>query len=143
MSKGKKLTPQELRKKMESDKSLRKRIFSELCRHVERGYSLDCFRSLSDQSIRTYLKLYPEEFNEEVLAESMRKGKETWEDIGYDQATGKCLGNSRSWFLNMVNRYSWRDKIEIEAEHKGTLQVQVVNYASKKASQDSEDNDVA
>ncbi len=62
----------------------------------------------------------------------MREGRQAWEEIGHKQANGQCLGNSRTWFYNMANRYGWRDKIEVEAEHKGQVQVQVVSYASSK-----------
>ena len=143
MSKGKKLTPQEVRNKMKSDKTLRRSLFADLCRHVERGYSLSCFPSLSDESIRTFIEAYPDEFNAEVLAQSLRTGQQNWEDIGYAQSKGTCLGNSRSWFLNMVNRYKWHDKVEVSAEHKGTVNVNVVNYASKRAPQHTVSNDTA
>lgn len=136
--KGKKMTPRERGEMIAGDKNERRKIFKELCDHLKRGYSLDCFVPLSDFSIRKYLKLYPEEFCEEELQETLREGKVNWETIGMRQADGSCLGNSRSWYYNMANRYGWREKIDIEAEHKGQVSVNVVSYASKKVLQDSE-----
>jgi hypothetical protein len=130
--KGKKLTHKEKIMKLEADKNYRRSIFKDLCAHVARGYSLDCFPSLSIVSIRLYLKTYPEEFIQEELDNSLREGKIYWEDIGSRQANGNCLGNSRTWFYNMANRYGWKERLDIEAEHKGTVNVNVVSYASQR-----------
>lgn len=134
--KGKKLSHKERVEKLEQDTTERKRVFKELCEHVSKGYSLDCFGPLGTDSIRKYLKVYPEEFVQEELDNSLRQGKEYWETIGSKQANGQCLGNSRTWFYNMSNRYGWRDKIDVEAEHKGQLAVNIVSYASSKARTD-------
>jgi hypothetical protein len=138
--KGRKLTYKERVNKLESDSNERKKIFRELCQHLARGYSLDCFALLSDMSIKKYLKAYPNEFNQEELEDSLREGKQMWEGIGHKQARGDCLGNSRSWYYNMANRYGWREKIDIEAEHKGSLAVNIVSYASSKVPKDTLEN---
>lgn len=135
--KGKKLSNRERVERLEVDKTERRKIFKELCDHVARGYSLDCFPPLSVVSIREYLKRYKEEFIQEELDDSMRKGKSFWEDIGHRQASGHCMGNSRTWYYNMSNRYGWREKVDIEAEHKGAVSINVVSYSSKKPSQDT------
>lgn len=140
--KGKKATSKERIEKLGQDKNERRKIFKELCDHIRAGYSLDCFALLSDVSINKYLKLYPEEFCQEELHDAMRQGKQGWEDIGRKQANGSCLGNSRSWYYNMANRYGWREKLEVEAEHKGQVQVNVVSYASKKHLEDSEKSEL-
>lgn len=139
--KGKKLSYKERIDKLEADKTERKRIFRELCAHVEKGYSLDCFVPLSVNSIRRYINVFKDEFIQEELDEAMRQGKVYWETIGDKQANGQCLGNSRSWYYNMANRYGWRDKIDIEAEHKGQLAVNIVSYSSKKPLQCAEDEE--
>ena len=130
--KGKKLSYKERVSKLESDSIERRRVFKELCEHLSRGYSLDCFALLSDVSIKKYLNIYKEEFVQEELEDALRNGKQMWEGIGHKQAQGECLGNSRSWYYNMANRYGWRDKIDIEAEHKGNVSVNIVSYASSK-----------
>lgn len=136
--KGKKMSVKERQAKLERDAVERRKIFKELCDHVRKGYSLDCFGPLSDTSIKTYLKAYKEEFVQEELDNAMREAKTYWEDIGRRQADGQCLGNSRSWFYNMANRFGWREKLDVEAEHKGQVNVNVVSYASKRAREDSE-----
>lgn len=131
--KGKKMTVKERLEKLERDKSERRKIFKELCDHVSNGYSLDCFGALSDKSIASYLLQYPEEFVREELDDALRRGKNFWEGVGIRQANGSCLGNSRTWYYNMANRYGWREKLEVEAEHKGSVNVNVVSYASQQA----------
>ncbi len=132
--KGKKLTTKERIEKLEADKIERKKIFRELCEHIAGGLSLESFGPLSDTSIKKYLSTYPEEFIEEELKDAMRRGRSYWESIGKRQANGECLGNSRTWFYNMANRFGWREKLEVEAEHKGQVNVNIVSYASKKHS---------
>lgn len=139
MARGKKLTGTERRLKIETDIVERRKVFRELCDHLSRGLSMECFKALSFNTIKSYLKLYPSEFIQEDIDEALRAGRDWWENCGYRQANGECMGNSRTWYYNMANRYGWREKIEIEAEHKGSLQVQVVNYASAKALQATED----
>jgi len=129
-------------KKFAEDSGYRREMFVSLLRHIEGGYSLDSFEECSDDSIRKYLKLYKEEWNEEELSQAQRKGKGLWESIGFRQANGECIGNSRSWYYNMANRYGWREKLDIEAEHKGQVQVQVVSYASQKSLDSSKDKGV-
>jgi hypothetical protein len=135
---GKKMSVEERVVKMESDKRERRKIFKELCDHLRRGYSMDCFGPLSDTSIRSYINLYPEEFNKRELEEALREAKQSWEDIGRKQSNGSCMGNSRSWYYNMANRYGWRERLEVEAEHKGSIAVQVVSYATNKGCSDTE-----
>lgn len=130
--KGKKMTTKERIQKLENDKNERKKIFKELCEHVASGFSLDCFPPLNVNSIQRYLNLFKEEFIQEELDMAMRQGKISWEEIGRRQANGQCMGNSRSWYYNMANRYGWREKIDIEAEHKGNVNVSIVNYGSRK-----------
>lgn len=139
--KGRKLSATERRKKGEKDAIERRAIFKELLEHIRGGYSLDCFSVLSDVTIRSWLELYKEEFVREELDNAMRQGKQGWENIGRKQANGDCLGNSRSWYYNMSNRYGWRDKVDIEAEHKGNLQVNVVSYASSKVSRNDDEGE--
>ena len=140
--KGRKATHKERVSKLEEDKNERRRVFDKLLIHLRKGYSLESFAELSPNSVRKYINLFKEEFVQEELEEAMRQGRLAWEEIGHKQATGACLGNSRTWYYNMSNRYGWRDKIDVEAEHKGQVAVSVVSYASQKASQASMRDDV-
>ena len=134
MARGKKVTGSERRALLATDAGERKKIFKELCLHISAGYSLDCFPPLSEIKIVEFMKTYPLEFVAEDLADAMRSGKEGWEEIGRRQADGNCLGNSRSWYYNMCNRYNWHEKAQIDTKHEGQVTVNVVNYASKKPS---------
>lgn len=136
--KGKKVSLTERQGKLEADSIERKKVFKELLTHIESGYSLESFPQLSPNTIRGYLAKYKDEFIQEELDAALRKARGYWEDIGKRQANGQCLGNSRTWFYNMANRFGWREKIEVEAEHKGSINVNVVSYATRKASQDTD-----
>ncbi len=120
---------------LRQDPTARAKVFEDLLGHLRRGYSVDCFAALSKQAIEELLKTCPEEFVEEDLAQAHREGKANWEELGYRQAAGSCLGNSRTWYYNMSNRYGWREKSEVEAKHSGGVQVEIVSYASKQALQ--------
>lgn len=135
--KGKKLSHKERLEKLESDSAERRKVFKELQDHVAQGLSVESFPELSVTSIREYFKRYPEEFDQDELEKSLRKGRVWWESIGTAQANGSCLGNSRTWYYNMVNRYGWHEKAQIETEHKGNLNVNIVSYSSRKASPDT------
>jgi len=132
MSKRKRLSSSERGRMIAESPELRKKIFERLLEHVRNGYSLSCFDELSEVSVRKYLKTYYEEFIEEDLDEAMRTGMQRWESIGKRQAEGSCLGNSRSWFYNMANRFGWREKVDIKAEHDGNMNVNVISYATSK-----------
>jgi hypothetical protein len=135
--KGKKLSAKERLARLEESKMERARVFKELLAHLGQGYSIECFTLMSPETIRSYLKRFPEEFCDHELQDAIRKGRGYWEGLGRRQSDGTCIGNSRTWYYNMANRYGWRDKLDIEAEHKGTVSVNVVSYASKKASSDT------
>lgn len=137
--KGKKISVKERQAKVEQDKNERRRIFKELCTHIANGYSLDCFGPLGFDSIKKYLKVYPEEFVQEELDNAVREGKNYWETLGRRQSDGTCMGNSRSWYYNMVNRFNWHEKAQIETEHKGQVNVSIVSYATKKDSTDTQE----
>lgn len=128
--KGRKLTAREQEEKLENCAAERRKVFNELCRHVAAGYSMDCFEIMGIESIKRYMSVYSNEFCGRALEAAARKGKSNWEQIGARQATGECIGNSRSWYYNMSNRYGWRDKVDLQAEHKGEIAVNVVSYAS-------------
>ena len=109
-------------------------MFERLLIHVRNGYGMGCFPEASGKLIEDMIREYPGEWCREELEHALREGNVFWEDIGRRQAMGECLGNSRSWYYNMANKYGWREKVEVEAEHKGSVQVNIVSYASSKPS---------
>lgn len=137
--KGKKLSREEKEAKLEADANERRVLFRKLCAHLEEGLSIESFYLVSDKTIYRMLENYPKEFDKEELLIAKKQGRDYWERIGQRQARGDCLGNSRTWFYNMANRYGWRDKIDVEAEHKGSVSINVVSYATKKATQGTDD----
>ena len=132
MTKSKQLSAREKRERLEKDVEYRKELFRKLQDHVAQGFSVSSFEHLSEDSIKKYCEIFPDEFRRDDLEESMRKSKTFWEGIGLAQAQGKCLGNSRSWIYNMANRFGWRERQEIEAKHDAQVQVSIVDYASTK-----------
>lgn len=115
----------------ENNKEDRIVICEELCKHLIEGYSMECFGMISKFRLDKLIGAHPEEFPRESLDKARQLGQQGWESIGKRQADGRCLGNSRSWFYNMANRYGWRDKVDLQADTKGSLSVQVVNYSSR------------
>lgn len=132
--KGKKLTYKERIAKLEVDKSARRKLFIDLCAHVSRGMSMESFSQVTTNTLKSYFKRYPDEFDGEEYEMSLQLGRDFWEGLGRRQASGDCLGNSRTWYYNMSNRYGWSDRQQVETEHKGSVNVNVMNYSSKKAS---------
>lgn len=129
--KGKKLSYKEkvavLREKAEE----RRKIFKALCKHVGQGYSKECFTELSRHHIEEFFEKYPLEFCVEEFNIARQEGQAYWESLGRRQSDGTCLGNSRTWFYNMAMRYGWTDRVEVKAEHKGAVAVNIVNYGSQ------------
>jgi hypothetical protein len=140
MKKESKLSAKELAIQLQIDPNLRTDLFKKLLKHVKDGFSLDCFSLIGYDAIQKYLKEYPLEFVQEELDTAIREAKGFWEGIGRDQSIGKCMGNSRAWYYNMVNRYGWRERVDVKADVTGSVSVEVINYASKKGAGDSEGN---
>jgi len=136
--KGKKLNARDRKTLIESCADERRKIFKELLQHVREGKSLSCFSALSEDSIRKYLKEYHNEFVQEDLEVALREAQDLWETIGKDQSIGKCMGNSRSWYYNMSNRYGWSERSKQEVDTKGQVNVSIVSYASTKQAHHSD-----
>jgi hypothetical protein len=137
MVKGKKMTHKERVEKLEKDKIYRQEICRKLCAHLANGYSFESFTEISIVSLKKSMVSYPEDYDEGNLQQAIQQGRDMWETIGKRQASGDCLGNSRSWWLNMAHRYKWSDRVAIEAEHKGNVNVNIVSYATSKGSKDT------
>lgn len=132
------LSFKERQKQLREDPIERRKMFERLLKHVEAGFSIDSFAEITKNSLQEWFKTFPDEINEEELTFSLKKGMHMWENIGKKQSTGECLGNSQAWRFNMGARYGWSDKIDLKAEHSGSIAVSVVSYASQQA-EDRED----
>lgn len=126
-----KRSARERREKAIHDSKERRKIFEELLEHIESGFSLDSFGMMSAETIREWCVRYPNEFIQEEIDDALRCGKDSWEKIGYKQAVGACLGNSRTWYYNMSNRYGWTERSKVDADVKQAVAVQVVSYARR------------
>ncbi len=117
----------------EGDKDARIELCRQLCSHLADGYSIECFSEVSTKRLARLMDTYEGEFPAETIDKARNVGRYGWELIGKRQADGRCLGNSRTWFYNMSNRYGWRDKVDTISESKGSLSVNVVNYSSTRS----------
>ena len=140
MTKGKKVTASEYKERLEADATERRQLFKELCAHLAEGLSIECFPSVSDHTLSKMFKDYPQDFDKEELSIALKKGRDWWENIGKHQANGTCMGNSRTWYYNMSNRYGWSDRQQIDSNVKGEVSVNVISYASKKPPQHTQDS---
>lgn len=129
MAQGKRTTASERKERIKIDSAFRRQLFAGLCQHLRDGYSIDCYGPISFGDIQLYTKTYPNEFVVEELDDAIRDAKQGWEDIGRRQSDGKCMGNSRAWQYNMINRYNWTDRVDVKAQHSGAVEVSIVNYA--------------
>jgi hypothetical protein len=120
-----------------TDQGARRDLCRRLCDHLSKGYSMECFAEISTNSLKSLLKDYREDFDMEKIDMAVQAGRQAWEQIGARQASGSCLGNSRSWWLNMAVRYGWTERQAVDVAHSGQVAVSVVNYASNKPSQSS------
>ena len=122
----------EIRRGLESSSEYRKKLFERLLAHVREGYSIESFGPIGPETLRRAIGRWPDDFVQEDLDRAARDGRDGWERIGRRQATGECLGNSRSWYYNMSHRYGWSDRVDARVEHSGAVDVTVVNYGSPK-----------
>ena len=103
----------------------REKLTDSLLAHLKAGYSMQSWGETTRKNLQKIL----DSVDQELIDQALTQGRYTWEAIGKRQAEGTCLGNSRSWILNMINRYGWAERLQIEADVKGALRVEVVSYA--------------
>lgn len=138
---GKKESMLERQARMDNSSVARRELCHDLCAHLASGYSVSCFSKVTKNTLERYLKVYKEDFPPEEIEAAVMQGQAYWEGIGNKQASGQCLGNSRSWWLNMAVRYGWVERQEVALDHKGAVEVSIVNYARSKPSQPIVDKD--
>lgn len=117
-----------LRKRIVEDIGYRRGVFERLCKHVSQGFTADSFGEVSWCTCKRYLEEFPDDWDAEELARAHAQGQQYWESLGKRQADGSCMGNSRTWFYNMANRYGWTERSQVQQETKGSVQVQIVDY---------------
>ncbi len=95
-------------KKYQTQKE-RKELCEQVCEHLRKGLSQECFSKCDWDTVERVIKDHPKDFPADRLRQARKKGREFWEKIGVRQSvTGK--GSAASWKFNMANRYGWAEK---------------------------------
>lgn len=124
-----KVTPSTVRYKLAVDsQEERTKIREELVTHLAKGLSIDSYIGLSKNHMKKLVDLYQQEFVGDDIDQAIQQGLLYWEELGRSQADGSCLGNSRTWYYNMSNRYGWSERSEVKSESKHNHTVNVVKY---------------
>lgn len=92
----------------------RKRLFQELVQHVEQGFALKSFPACGKDTLREYIRRFPEDFPREELERAYRLSCKKDEAVGMAASNGQYLPNfdpsrfnARVWAMRMHNRHGW------------------------------------
>ena len=129
MKKYEDYTYKERRDALKDDEKYREWLHKRLLQHLREGLSAQCFGILDKTTMSEAIKKYPQSFDMREIESAVDEGQARWEQLGYAQANGKNLGNSRTWYYNMANRYGWSEKSKVDIDAKQAVTVQVVSYA--------------
>ena len=100
----------------------RKDACNRFCEHIEQGYSMDSWPDADVDTVKTYMKNYPEDFDPEMIATAKRESLLFWEKQGIKGMQGKIpFFSAASWIFNMKNRAGWRDKVD--HDHGGKVEL--------------------
>lgn len=109
----------------------RREMCLKFMKHVEKGYSVDCFPECDFATIKRYMAKYPVEFESDQIAQSKRVGRRLLEGIGLTGTIGKIKGfNAKSWEFLMNNKYGWRNRQDITSDDK-PIKSQVIVIGGK------------
>lgn len=129
MKKYEDYTYRERREALKDDENYRAWLNKRLLQHLREGFSVQSFGILDKTTMAEAIKNHPESFDMREIEGAIDEGMAMWERLGYAQANGKNLGNSRTWFYNMANRYGWSERSKVDVDAKQAVTVQVVSYA--------------
>lgn len=97
----------------------RKELCDKWCDHLINGYSKSSFPYCDDETFKSYVKKYPDDFASDKIEKAERISKMFWEGLGIDGTIGNIDGfNSSSWKFNMVNRFGWKEKTDLTTKDK-------------------------
>ena len=100
----------------------RKAACQRFCEHVEQGYSMKSWPEAHDDTVRTYMERYPEDFDKEMIETAQRESLLFWEKAGIAGMMGKIpFFSAASWIFNMKNRAGWTDKVD--HDHGGKVEL--------------------
>jgi hypothetical protein len=129
MKKYEDYTYKEKKEALKEDQKYREWIHSKLLQHLREGFSPESLGIVAASTLQEYIKKHPETFDLGEIETAMNEGRNMWERLGHAQSNGKNLGNSRTWFYNMANRYGWSERSKVDVDAKQAVTVQVISYA--------------
>lgn len=86
--------------------------------HMTQGFSYETFPAVigvAKQTIYNWEAAHPEFLDAKNTA--MVQCRLFWEGLGIKLATGAIQGNAAIWIFNMINRFKWAQKAEIDVNH--------------------------
>jgi hypothetical protein len=112
------------------DPEVRQKAYKSFCDHLAEGFSIKswCYEdekgnACTWQTMQTYIKDNPSEFNPVTQQVSQIKGYRFWESTVRDSATGKNKdASTASLQMIMRNKYGW-DKEEKQASTAYTIKI--------------------
>jgi hypothetical protein len=89
--------------------------------HMAEGYSFESFGAMCtprvcEKTLHNWLKEFPEFLQSKQVGNTASRYR--WEKFGLDgvMSTDGVHLNTGTWRLNMINRFGWKDKHEIDAD---------------------------
>ena len=83
---------------------------------------MDSWPDACANTVKKYIKEYPEDFDSEKIEAAKRESLLFWEKMGIDGTRGKIpFFNAGSWIFNMKNRAGWTDKVD--HDHGGKVEL--------------------
>ena len=91
----------------------RRAACEKFCEHIRAGYSKDSWPEADDETVKRYVRDFPEDFCPKKIKRAERESRLFWEKIGISGTVGKIKGfNAKSWEFNMQNRLGWSNKTD-------------------------------
>lgn len=89
------------------------------CEYLKQGYSKQFFPECATETMRRYIKEFPEDFDEDEMDKALRIGLNFIERCGMAGMLGKIEKfNPTTWIFIMKNRAGWKDRIDTTSDDK-------------------------
>lgn len=113
------------------------------CEHLRAGFSWASFPDADEDTVKRYIRDFPEDFCPEKVQQAERQSRHFWEKIGIAGTTGKLKGfNAKSWEFNMQNRLGWSTKADVNNHNTGSPQSIVYIELDEKQKLENHINDI-
>ena len=77
------------------------------CEHLKKGYSWKHYPEADDNTIRAYMKEFPEDFIPDLIRSAEAEGLLLLEAAGISGALGQKKIDTKAWQFIMMNRAGW------------------------------------